>query len=320
MNEEALKDSYNLFVSEGYNGSMEEFLSLLSSNPEALKDSYSLFQREGYEQPIEDYEVLMGVKKKELVSPSGDGFSEQPIPDKSEEFTIDGKAVTQNEFEDYSNKMQAVSSTIDSTLEIPEDPKQEEFTDPITTELIDQEEEFVVPQLNYQYKDQGFVFEQSSLLGDAMTVTSANGKTIDVDLDVFSDSSKTEEANKLKIFLSENKLESKTLKSREFGYQENKQKFQNEKEITKVVKLINKDADVLSKRIQVYLKENSKVDQELKAISLLSSQQKIDQKNRIDQVVLRKKELDNIKLNLIRSEKNIRYRDKELQESAGKNF
>ena len=327
MNEEALKDSYNLFVSEGYNGSMEEFLSLLSSNPEALKDSYSLFQREGYEQPIEDYEALMGVKKKELVSPSGDGFSEQPIPAKSEEFTIDGNAVTQNEFEDYSNKMQAkaesekaVSSTIDSTLEIPEEPKQEEFTDPITTELIDQEEEFVVPQLNYQYKDQGFVFEQSSLLGDAMTVTSANGKTIDVDLDVFSDSSKTEEANKLKIFLSENKLESKTLKSREFGYQENKQKFQNEKEITKVVKLINKDADVLSKRIQVYLEENSKVDQELKAISLLSSQQKIDQKNRIDQVVLRKKELDNIKLNLIRSEKNIRYRDKELQESAGKYF
>ena len=327
MNEEALKDSYNLFVSEGYNGSMEEFLSLLSSNPEALKDSYSLFQREGYEQPIEDYEALMGVKKKELVSPSGDGFSEQPIPAKSEEFTIDGKAVTQNEFEDYSNKMQAkaesekaVSSTIDSTLEIPEDPKQEEFTDPITTELIDQEEEFVVPQLNYQYKDQGFVFEQSSLLGDAMTVTSANGKTIDVDLDVFSDSSKTEEANKLKIFLSENKLESKTLKSREFGYQENKQKFQNEKEITKAVKLINKDADILSKGIQVYLEENSKVDQELKAISLLSSQQKIDQKNRIDQVVLRKKELDNIKLNLIRSEKNIRYRDKELQESAGKYF
>ena len=64
MNEEALKDSYDLFVAEGYEGSIEEFSSLLSSNPEALKDSYSLFQREGYEQPIEDYEMLVGVKKK----------------------------------------------------------------------------------------------------------------------------------------------------------------------------------------------------------------------------------------------------------------
>ena len=64
MNEEALKDAYDLFVTEGYEGSIEEFSSLLRSNPEALKDSYALFQREGYEQPIEDYEVLIGVKKK----------------------------------------------------------------------------------------------------------------------------------------------------------------------------------------------------------------------------------------------------------------
>ena len=105
MNEEALKDSYNLFVSEGYNGSMEEFLSLLSSNPEALKDSYSLFQREGYEQPIEDYEALMGVKKKELVSPSGDGSLEQFTSPPDRTFTIDGKEVNKEEFDDYSNEI-----------------------------------------------------------------------------------------------------------------------------------------------------------------------------------------------------------------------
>ena len=63
MNHDALKVAYDLFVTEGYEGAIEEFSSLLSSNPEALKDSYSLFQREGYEQPIEYYEVLVGVKK-----------------------------------------------------------------------------------------------------------------------------------------------------------------------------------------------------------------------------------------------------------------
>jgi hypothetical protein len=43
MNEEALKDAYNLFVQQGYKKSIDDFKQLIASNPDALKDSYNLF-------------------------------------------------------------------------------------------------------------------------------------------------------------------------------------------------------------------------------------------------------------------------------------
>jgi hypothetical protein len=69
MNEEALKDAYNLFVQQGYKKSIDEFKQLIATNPDALKDSYNLFTQQGYNKTIDDYKTLMGVsdvlKKKE---------------------------------------------------------------------------------------------------------------------------------------------------------------------------------------------------------------------------------------------------------------
>ena len=81
MNEEALKDAYNLFVSEGYEGTMEGFINLLRTNPEALNDSFSIFQSEGYENSIDDFQNLLGLKKKEetnMDSALEDGSSVSP--------------------------------------------------------------------------------------------------------------------------------------------------------------------------------------------------------------------------------------------------
>ena len=70
MNEEALKDAYNLFVQQGYKKSIDEFKQLIATNPEALKDSYNLFTQQGYTKSIDDYKTLIGVsdvlKKKEV--------------------------------------------------------------------------------------------------------------------------------------------------------------------------------------------------------------------------------------------------------------
>ena len=64
MNEEALKDAYNSFVSEGYDGSIEEFINLLQTNPEAVDDAFSIFKNEGYEESIDDFQNLLGLKKR----------------------------------------------------------------------------------------------------------------------------------------------------------------------------------------------------------------------------------------------------------------
>ena len=95
MNEEALNDSFNLFASNGYNGDLDGYKKLISSNPEALKDSYSLFKNNGYNKSIDDFSSLVGAipaktndsasavpavesNQNATGSQSGNGFSGQP--------------------------------------------------------------------------------------------------------------------------------------------------------------------------------------------------------------------------------------------------
>ena len=42
MNEEAIKDAYTLFSQGGYNGDINQFKKLISSNGNALNDAYKM--------------------------------------------------------------------------------------------------------------------------------------------------------------------------------------------------------------------------------------------------------------------------------------
>ena len=61
MNEEALQDSYKLFTETGYNGSLEDYKTLLSENEEARSDAHNLFTETGYNGSLDDFNVLVGV-------------------------------------------------------------------------------------------------------------------------------------------------------------------------------------------------------------------------------------------------------------------
>jgi len=63
MNEDAIKDSYGLFVTEGYNGTIEEYKDLLNTNSDALNDAFELFESQGYTDTINDFSIIMGVGK-----------------------------------------------------------------------------------------------------------------------------------------------------------------------------------------------------------------------------------------------------------------
>ena len=82
MNEQAIIDSYNLFVKNGYTDSIEDFKKLIAGNPQALTDSYNLFKNNGYGDSIDDYKSLMGLtadkKKVDTVSPSAVGSLVSP--------------------------------------------------------------------------------------------------------------------------------------------------------------------------------------------------------------------------------------------------
>ena len=94
MNEQALQDAYDLFVSNGYKKSIDDFKRLISTNPEALNDSYNLFKSQGYNKSVDDYKNLLGVsateptlkKKVTTASPSAVGSSvlSKPIEEKDD--------------------------------------------------------------------------------------------------------------------------------------------------------------------------------------------------------------------------------------------
>lgn len=325
MNEEALKDAYDLFVTEGYEGSIEEFSSLLSSNPEALKDSYSLFQREGYEQPIESYEILMGVKKKDVTeSPLDDGSLVPFTPTENVNLNIQPQAIT-------------TSNTVDSTANIPQENlfnidgravTEDEFnlqtdniegTGSISPELMSFEEEFVVPKLNYEYGDQGFVFEETGAFGDYMTVTADNKESIEVNLDRLSSSSAKEESKKLKDFIAKNK-KSTGISQMESEYMSSKRKFYNTQEVENAVKLIDTKTVSYANDIQKYLKEKAVLDEEMSAISNLTNAQRIAKSEEIKLLIERSKELASTKKSLIAGEEILRTNQKNLQAAAGKYF
>ena len=80
MNEQAIQDSYNIFVKQGYTKSIDDYKQLLASNQNAVQDSYNAFVKEGYSKSIDEYKSLMGigtqpeVKKKVTTElSSGDG-------------------------------------------------------------------------------------------------------------------------------------------------------------------------------------------------------------------------------------------------------
>ena len=325
MNEEALKDAYDLFVTEGYKGSIEEFSSLLSSNPEALKDSYSLFQREGYEQPIESYEVLMGVKKKDVTeSPLDDGSSVPLTP-------------TENVNPNIQPQTTSTSNTVDSTTNIPQEnlfnidgrsvtedefnlqTEKTEGTGSITPMTMSYEEEFVVPKLNYEYGDQGFVFEEAGAFGDYMTVTADNGESIELNLDRFTLSSATEESKKLKDFISKNKKLT-GISQMESEYMSSKRKFYNKQEVEDAVKSIDAQTVSYANDIQQYLKDKEILDEEMAAVTNMTNAQRIAKSEEIKLLIERSKELASTKKSLIDGEGILRTNQKNLQVAAGKYF
>ena len=63
MNEEALEYSFNLFKADGYNGTLQDYQTLIKEDKEALSYAYGLFSSDGYEGSVEDFSALVGMGK-----------------------------------------------------------------------------------------------------------------------------------------------------------------------------------------------------------------------------------------------------------------
>jgi len=90
MNEEALDYAYNLFTADGYDGSVEEFNDLISTNGEALEYSFELFSNDGYDGTVEEFSTLIGIgEPKKKVKESEDKKEDTDIHSWLDDISID---------------------------------------------------------------------------------------------------------------------------------------------------------------------------------------------------------------------------------------
>ena len=105
MNDNAIQQAYQVFSQGGYNGSIDDFKQLISTNPNALNASYNVFKSGGYTDDINTFKTLMGVdgsypiKKKSLdgVSTSESGSSVSPKSNRPTTTKVSGGGLVEYE-------------------------------------------------------------------------------------------------------------------------------------------------------------------------------------------------------------------------------
>jgi hypothetical protein len=123
----------------------------------------------------------------------------------------------------------------------------------VNTELINKEEEYVVPELEYQFGDLGFKFEESGAMGDYVKVTSPDGKKeIEISLDNLLSSKSKTQSDLLQNFIKQN-TPTKGLFVLENTMREQDKKFNSEKQVDESIKLINKDVTALNAKQKQFI-------------------------------------------------------------------
>lgn len=97
MNEEALNDSHAQFKQGGYNGSIDDYRSLLQTNIEAREDAYKLFTGGGYNGSPGDFVNLLGL---------------ETMPDEKKNKTL--QPATESNAEDGSSDIATTTETLQS--------------------------------------------------------------------------------------------------------------------------------------------------------------------------------------------------------------
>jgi hypothetical protein len=348
MNEQAIQDAYKLFVEQGYGKSIDDFKKLISTNPDALNDSYNLFKSQGYAKSIDDYSSLMGVgaqSQGELVKKDYKGLmgisadiqvkkKEQPIlsePQLATQQPTTPQSPMALPSEDSFLASQKQLPTFETTplkkeVSKPITKKEEslDFLDPIletiTPELINKNEEFVVPKMNYQFGDIGFKFEESGVTGDYMIATAPNGKKITISLDPLFSSKAESQSEKLKSFIKENSKGMDKLSTMSKLYYDEGRKFETQKEVDNSIKQINNDATVLNQQIGNFLKQKKQLETQFSELSntpenLRNTPEYIAKSQAVSKAQER---LESDRNFILYSQKNIESRNKSLEKAVGR--
>ena len=260
MNPELLRSLYDQYVGAKLISSQTTFEQFSSASSEQLDELYQ--QGVGAKivsskTPMADFKGAWGYddatkKKDEQVSIGVQEDMVSVTPSKEEQDFL-SEQLSEEKRVDPANPFQQTLLS-----DSPTDAFEQSF-ETITPELIGREEEFTVPKLNYQFNDYGFTFEETGI-GDAMRVQAKNGKEIRIDLDPFTGRGERAEAEKLRNFMKENKVESERLARQSYLVDEKIRKVNTEEELKNTVSVFNEQTEELKNDMQFFLQAKSESD------------------------------------------------------------
>jgi len=268
MNEQAIKDAYDLFVSNGYSKSIEEFKQLMGSNPTARKDAFDLFVSNGYSKQQSDFDILMGVqpqegldfkKKEESVLPQeqiqnqGQNLEQslpwlrqpkqQPKEEKLFPFLESTSSTPSSESARQFDFTEGIQKFNPKTYVAPD--KIDQSISRLSQDIVDLDEGDAVNKLKYLFGDLGFSFEEAGAGHDAIKVISPTGKTTELNWDTFTSGGDKLVLDQLQNFLRSEAKQKGNEQNIENFYKKENDKFFNQKEVDDEIKnLSNKETEI----------------------------------------------------------------------------
>ena len=257
-----------LYEAGEYTKSFENFVAQYGT-PEKAQRLYSgLYEDGSYTKSMTEFVKQYGFdkppmpqkKKENMGSPSvGEEeviLSDTQLPEETfkETFDIEGREVTKEEF-DINQEREAYKGTLLDDAPVNQFEKSQKN---ITGELIERQEEFTVPKLNYEYSQYGFTFEEAGM-GDSMDVTADNGETLNVNLDPWFGIGAKGEAEALKSFLAANKKETSLIRDSKLREQKSR-KVESEKEILNTVKVFNAQTEAFQSEVNNFTALRTQLD------------------------------------------------------------
>ena len=260
MNPELLRSLYDQYVGANLISSQTTFEQFSSASSEQLDNLYQQGVNANivsYKTPMADFKGAWGYddatkKKDEQVSIGVQEDMVSVTPSKEEQDFL-SEQLSEEKRVDPANPFQQTLLS-----DSPTDAFEQSF-ETITPELIGRAEEFTVPKLNYQFNDYGFTFEETGI-GDAMRVQAKNGKEIRIDLDPFTGRGERAEAEKLRNFMKENKVESERLARQSYLVDEKIRKVNTEEELKNTISVFNEQTEELKNDMQFFLQAKSESD------------------------------------------------------------
>ena len=181
-------------------------------------------------------------------------------------------------------------------------------------ELIDFDEDYIAPQLNYMFGNYGFKFEQALPGQEAIEVVAPNGKRKVISVDTFSDKKDLESSNELKAFIEQNKPKIVSMANQ---YSQYERKFNSEEEVAKSFKMINEEANALAQEQRSVAERYAAVQKEMEYLSTPAAKLSPDYAERLAKFNTDSQEVNSSIKQLSAKESDVIVKQRKLDKSVG---